>query len=197
MHRLYVGLGNPGKKYTMTRHNIGFMVLKEFGEHLGWEFKEKTQFHAWVTKGELQETTIHLLMPTTYMNESGQAVRRYMDYVKLDPKDLVVVVDDIALPYGELRLKSMGSAGGHNGLKSIEACLGTKHYARLRMGIGHHGPNDMADYVLDNFSSEERKTLPDFVQRGAQVLGQLVNETITHVMNKINTKPPTGDKLKT
>ena len=99
-------------------------------------------------------------MPTTYMNESGQAVRRYMDYIKLEPHDLVVVVDDIALPFGDLRLRSRGSAGGHNGLKSIETHLGTQHYARLRMGIGHHGEKDLADFVLDNFSGEEQKMLP-------------------------------------
>lgn len=189
MHRLYVGLGNPGKKYTMTRHNIGFMVIKEFGDCLEWSFKEKNQFHAWVTKGEIQGKVVHLLMPTTYMNESGQAVRRYMDYIKLDPQDLVVVVDDIALSYGELRLRSMGSAGGHNGLRSIETCLGTKDYARLRMGIGHHGPNNRADYVLDNFSVEERKALPEFVRRGSEVLKHLVDSSITHVMNKVNIKP--------
>lgn len=194
MHYLYVGLGNPGKKYAMTRHNIGFMVLQEFSESLGWVFKEKTQFQAWVTKGELQDKTIHLLMPTTYMNESGQAVRRYMEYNQLDPQNLLVVVDDIALPYNELRLKNMGSTGGHNGLRSIEACLETKNYARLRMGIGHHGPHDMADYVLDNFNSEERKILPDFVQRGSQVLRHLVDHSITYVMNKVNTKAPIGDK---
>ncbi len=188
MHRLFVGLGNPGKKYEGTRHNIGFMVLKELNAKLGWEFKEKKQFHAWIAKGELQEKIIHLLLPTTYMNETGLALRSYMDYVKLEPHDILVVVDDIALPFGELRLKSMGSSGGHNGLKSVEAYLGTQHYARLRMGIGHHGENNLADYVLDNFTSEEQIILPNFVQQGVNVLKQLMNESISHVMKTVNTK---------
>ncbi len=189
MHGLFVGLGNPGRKYEMTRHNIGFMVLKAMGAHLGWAFKEKQQWPAWVAEGKLQGKTIHLLMPATYMNESGVAVRRYMQELNLEPNDLVVVVDDIDLSYGEMRLRSSGSAGGHNGLKSIEACLGTQQYARLRMGIGHHGENDLADYVLDSFAGEERKSLPDYIQRGRQVLMQLVNESLSHVMKTVNTKP--------
>jgi PTH1 family peptidyl-tRNA hydrolase len=189
MHRLFVGLGNPGLKYAMTRHNIGFMVIKEWGSSLNWSFKEKTQFNAWVAKGEFQGKIIHLLMPTTYMNNSGQAVRSYMNYMNLVPDDLVVVVDDTAFAYGDLRLRSQGSSGGHNGLKSIEAHIGTKNYARLRMGIGHHGSNDMANYVLDLFSAEERKTLPEFVLKGEKVLKQLVDENITNVMNKVNIKP--------
>jgi peptidyl-tRNA hydrolase, PTH1 family len=190
MHHFFVGLGNPGLKYAMTRHNIGFMVLKEWGSSLKWDFREKSQFNAWVAKGECQGKTIHLLMPTTYMNNSGQAVRRYMDYANLVPHDLVVVVDDIALPFGELRLRSMGSAGGHNGLKSIEAHLGTRNYARLRMGIGHNGPDDLADYVLDSFDTDEKKALPGFISKGMEALRLLVDDNITQVMNKINTKPP-------
>jgi peptidyl-tRNA hydrolase, PTH1 family len=188
MQHLFVGLGNPGKKYERTRHNIGFMVLKELAASLGWDFKEKKPFHAWIAKGEVEGKTIHLLMPATYMNESGIAVCRYMEQTHLEPKDLLVVVDDIALPYGDMRLRSKGSAGGHNGLKSLEAYLGTQQYARLRMGVGHQGPMDLADYVLDNFSLEEQKTLSEYIQRGAQTLKQLMNESITHVMKTVNTK---------
>jgi PTH1 family peptidyl-tRNA hydrolase len=188
MHRLFVGLGNPGKKYEMTRHNIGFMVVKAMGTSLGWEFREKKYCQAWVAKGEFQGKTIHLMMPSTFMNESGLAVRRYMEDIKLEPHDLLVIVDDIALPYGELRLRSEGSAGGHNGLKSIEAHLGTRHYARLRIGIGHHGEVDLADYVLDKFTSDEQRTLPECVQRGTQVINQLVGQNITDVMKIVNTK---------
>jgi len=189
MQRLFVGLGNPGKKYEMTRHNIGFMVLKELGMNLGWDFKEKTQFNALVAKGEFKNTTIHLLMPTTYMNESGLAVCRYMDYVKLVPHNLIIVVDDVALPYGSFRIREQGSSGGHNGLKSIEARLGTQQYTRVRMGIGHQGAIDLADYVLDNFTKEEQATLSGFVQQGVQVLKQLVDESITQVMKTVNKQP--------
>lgn len=188
MHCLFVGLGNPGKKYVKTRHNIGFMVLNTIAEELNWVFKEKKYCHAWVAKGEFQKKAIHLLMPSTFMNESGQAVRRYMDEVSLEPHNLMVVVDDTALPYGELRLRSKGSSGGHNGLKSIEACLGTQNYARLRMGIGHQGPRNLADYVLEDFTIDEQKTLPDFVQRGTLAIKLLVDQNITHVMKTVNTK---------
>lgn len=187
--RLFVGLGNPGKKYEATRHNIGFLVLKSLAASLEWEFKEKSPFYAWVARGEYKGQSIHLLMPTTYMNESGLAVRRYMDYVKTEVQDLLVVVDDVALPYGELRLRSMGSSGGQNGLKSVEAHLGTQHYARLRMGIGHPGDHHMADFVLSGFTKEEQMILPQFIQSGANVLKQLVDESITHVMKTVNTKP--------
>lgn len=189
MHRLFVGLGNPGKKYELTRHNIGFMVLQELALNLGVQFKEKPQVQGWIAKTAWKETTIHLLMPTTYMNESGQAVRRYMDYVKLVPDNLVVIVDDVALPYGHMRLKTEGGAGGHNGLKSIEAYLGTQRYARLRMGIGYHGMGSLADYVLDNFTPEEQKVLPSYVKQAVDVLKQLVNESITEVMKTVNKQP--------
>lgn len=196
MH-LFVGLGNPGKKYAMTRHNIGFMVLKELATHLNWEFKEKTQFRAWLARGEFNGNAIHLLMPATYMNESGYAVRRYMDYAKIEISHLVVISDDIALPFGEIRLRSKGSSGGHNGLKSIETHLGTQQFARLRMGIGHHGISSLADYVLENFTKEEQTELLSYLPRGEQVLKQLMDKNITDVMKTVNTKPQNGANLKT
>ncbi|WP_166154195.1 aminoacyl-tRNA hydrolase [Neochlamydia sp. AcF84] len=189
MHRLFVGLGNPGKKYELTRHNIGFMVLQEWALNLGVPFKEKPQLQGWIAKTAWNETTIHLLMPTTYMNGSGQAVRRYMDYVKLVPDNLVVIVDDVALPYGHMRLRTEGGAGGHNGLKSIEAYLGTQRYTRLRMGIGDHGSGSLADYVLDNFTPEEQKVLPTYIKQAVDVLKQLMNESITEVMKTVNKQP--------
>ena len=190
MRQLFVGLGNPGKKYELTRHNIGYRVIQDWGSNLNLDFKQKSQFSAYVAKGHWQTTEIHLLLPTTYMNQSGQAVKKYMDYMNFKPEDLVVVVDDIAFPFGQLRLKSGGSAGGHNGLKSIEAHLSTKDYARLRMGIGHNGSEVLADYVLENFTSDEKKTLNSFLSDGIKVLELLVKDNITQVMSKVNTLKP-------
>lgn len=191
---VFVGLGNPGRKYQMTRHNIGFMVIQTLAKKQRWNFKEETRFNAYVTKGQMNDAQVHLLMPTTFMNNSGQAVRKYLDFYQIIPEKMVVVIDDVALPYGELRLKSMGSAGGHNGLKSIEAHLGTKHYPRLRMGIGKDPQPEetvresLADYVLSVFSQEELKQLDQFVERGANTLKRLTSDTITRVMNDVNTK---------
>jgi len=186
-----VGLGNPGKKYELTRHNIGFLVLNEWALKQGWSFKENKEFNAKVAKGVIGQNQVHLIMPQTYMNESGNAVRRYLDFYKIPPKHLLVISDDVALPYGQIRLRRMGSSGGHNGLKSIEAHIGTRHYDRMRMGIDRQLDGRMlADYVLDNFSPEELTGLADFVQRGVEIVERLMSEGIADVMNSINAKVP-------
>jgi PTH1 family peptidyl-tRNA hydrolase len=128
-------------------------------------------------------------LPTTYMNQSGVAVRKYLDFFKLDKKKVVIVVDDIAHLFGELRLKTMGSSGGHNGLKSIEAHLGIREYTRLKMGIGHPGEKVLSDYVLDPFNKEELEQLVTFIDRGVNVLERLVNEDVSEVMKSVNTTP--------
>lgn len=175
------GLGNPGKKYELTRHNLGYLVVQEIAAVHGWVFKDEAEFNAKVARGKILDDKIHLLLPTTYMNESGRAIKRYLDFYKLTTDQLIVVSDDIALPFKEIRFRLMGSSGGHNGLKSIEAHLGTRNYARLRMGIGSELNNrDLADFVLENFNTEELSELAKFVQRGAAVLKELTNEPITN-----------------
>jgi PTH1 family peptidyl-tRNA hydrolase len=186
---LIVGLGNPGPQYEWTRHNIGFLVVQEFAHRLGWSLKEDRRFHARVAKGVSENQTIHLLLPLTYMNLSGNAVRRYVDYFKIPLDRIIIVTDDIALAFGQLRLRPMGSAGGHNGLKSIEASLGTSHYKRLRMGIGHPGEKMLANYVLETFNHTEQKELPTFIDRGVEVLKRLLKESFSHVMTSVNTVP--------
>lgn len=172
----------------MTRHNMGYLVLQAFAHKMGWHLKEEKRLSAYVAKGLIEEKSVHLMLPTTYMNLSGVAVRRYLDFFKLEAPSVTVVVDDIALPFGQLRYKTMGSTGGHNGLKSIEAHLGTSHYHRLRMGIGEPGPHKLVDYVLDPFTQEELKHLETFVNRGVDVLQRLLRESVTQVMNTVNTK---------
>lgn len=192
--RVIAGLGNPGKKYALTRHNLGFMVVEELAKKHGMSFKEEKEFSAKVAKGILGDQQIHLLMPTTYMNESGRAIRRCLDFYKATPEELVVVADDVSIPYGEIRLRHMGSAGGHNGLKNTELHLGTQHYPRLRMGIGRPSieGQPLADYVLGNFTPEELDSLTDFVQRGVNILERLTRENITHVMGDSNTRKAVG-----
>lgn len=186
------GLGNPGKKYQLTRHNLGYLVVQEMAAIHGWSFKDETEFSAKVAKGRILDDKIHLLLPTTYMNESGRAIKRYLDFYKFTPDQLLIVSDDIALPFKEIRLRLMGSSGGHNGLKSIEAHLGTQKYARLRMGIGSELNNkDLADYVLENFTAEELSELAKFVHKGTAVLTEVVSRPIADGINHINLKDST------
>lgn len=183
---LFVGLGNPGRQYEMTRHNMGYLVIQAFAKRLGWSFKEDHRFNAMIVKGSVEGREVHLLLPLTYMNLSGQAVMRYMHYFKIPFDRLVVITDDVALAFGKLRLRGIGSAGGHNGLKSIESSLGTSHYKRLRMGIGHPGERVLADYVLEMFDPIERQCLPVFIDSGVEILQRLLKENFSHVMTSVN-----------
>lgn len=187
---LLVGLGNPGKKYEMTRHNIGFLTLEALASLQHWSFKEERKFEAKVARGLLGDLQLHLVMPQTYMNESGRAIRRYLDFFRMTPSQLVVVADDVDLPFGVIRLRKSGSAGGHNGLKSIQACLGTQNYARLRMGVGEklHPQQDLADHVLSPFLSAEIPALGAFIEQGVTALLRMPCEELSSIMNDVNKK---------
>lgn len=184
MHSLIVGLGNPGKKYEMTRHNIGFLVVERLAEMLGAQFVDMPKFESRVAEETVDGKKIHLVLPQTYMNESGRAVQKIVSYYKLPIDELIVVVDDMDLPFGHLRIRSLGSSGGHNGLKSIEAMLNTREYARLKIGIGRDV--EAIDHVLGRFSSEEKKALPECVKQAADVLKRLLVEDIQKVINGVN-----------
>jgi peptidyl-tRNA hydrolase, PTH1 family len=187
--RLFVGLGNPGTNYALTRHNMGYLVVQAYAELQGWRLKEEKSFQGMVVKGQVEDVMVHLLLPTTYMNESGQATRKYLDFFKITPSQIVVICDDVAIEFGEMRLRASGSNGGHNGLKSVEAHIGTRDYARLRMGIGQKHPlQNLADYVLDRFTKDELQKLPDMMQQGVEVVKRLLKEDITSVMHAVNTK---------
>ncbi|NGX57773.1 MAG: Peptidyl-tRNA hydrolase [Chlamydiae bacterium] len=189
-HKVFVGLGNFGKRYQKTRHNIGFMVTERLCDRHFWELKDVPRFKAKVAKGVMDDKTIHILEPATYMNASGQALKRYLDYFHLSSQDVCVVTDDIALSFGEMRLRAMGSSGGHNGLKSIEQHLGTRQYPRLRLGIAgeHHQQRALEDYVLDEFSRAEREQLPLLIESAVDVLERLVTQDIERVMKDVNTR---------
>jgi len=186
---IFVGLGNPGKEYEMTRHNIGNLVVQSLAQKRGMTFKDESRFQAQVSKGVVDGVKVHLVLPMTYMNESGQAVRRYIDFFKLSPKAVIVVSDDVDLPFGQMRIKESGSAGTHNGLKSVQKHLGTQDYSRLRMGIGSgHESQELSSHVLSRFNGDEAATLDSFVDGGVNVLMRITREEITSIMNDVNRK---------
>jgi len=185
-HFIFVGLGNPGLRYEMTRHNMGYLVVKAFAKQMQWQFKEEKRFNSLVVKAEYGGAIIHLLMPLTFMNLSGVALKSYLEFYKLPLEKVVVITDDFALPFGQMRLKTMGSSGGHNGLKNIEQQLGTNQYARLRMGISHPAGRNLADYVLETFNQEEQASLMSIVDLGRDILLRLIKEDISQVMNMVN-----------
>lgn len=172
----------------MTRHNMGYLMARAYAEWQQMPLKENKQLYGITAKGEILGTGMHVLLPTTYMNESGQAVRKYLDYYKLNVSDLLVVCDDVDLPFGQLRLREKGSPGGHNGLKSIERHLGTNNYARLKVGIGRSLAPDqiLSDYVLDKFNAEEQEQLPALLIRGTQGMQQLLTDSFANAMNVVN-----------
>ena len=182
--KLIAGLGNPGRKYAGTRHNVGFEVLDLLAtrHRLDWESAPSGAVMAkWRAAGVL------LAKPLTFMNLSGHAVGELLRYFKIDCPDLLVVVDDVNLELGRLRARAAGSAGGHNGLKSVIAQLGTEEFARVRMGVGR-GDNrrDLADHVLATFERDERPIVAEMVSRTADAVELFIAEGIGPVMNRFN-----------
>ncbi len=187
--KLIIGLGNPGREYEGTRHNAGFMVLERFATRHGLE-GPRQRFHAGTIDGNVTVDGVShkllLVQPLTYMNRSGQSVREAMDFYKVAVKDVLIVVDDIAFDCGDLRLKAMGSAGGHNGLKDIERALGTRAYARLRIGIDAPGRIPQVDYVLGKFTADQRDRLEPILDEGCKAIEAWLSFGIEKAMNLVN-----------
>lgn len=167
---LIVGLGNPGKSYERTRHNCGFLVLRALAKRWQVSFHLSPSVMGEVTEAVVEEKKVKLLMPQTYMNCSGLSVKRAQEKGGYSTDHILVIIDDVALPFGTLRLRKKGSSGGHKGLQSIEESLGTREYPRLRLGIGKPPEKELADYVLEEFSSEEEKKLPEVVQKACSII---------------------------
>lgn len=184
-----IGLGNPGAQYVMTRHNVGYMIAQALAKSLKLPFKEEGKFQALIAKGTEGQSKVHIVLPTTYMNLSGQAVRSYLDYLKLDNHSAIVITDDVSLPFGEMKLLASGGTGGHNGLKSIQSHLGSAVYKRLRVGIGANKELPLEAYVLSPFSAEEREKLPEVIEKGVQIILRLLTDEFADVMNSVNTRP--------
>jgi PTH1 family peptidyl-tRNA hydrolase len=167
MDFLIVGLGNPGMQYENTRHNIGFMVVEKLAARHSIAMKKEASFKGVLGKGKIGSSGCWLLKPTTFMNHSGDAVVLVQRYTKVQISNILVVSDDVALPYGKLRLREEGSSGGHNGLESVETRLGTQYYARLRVGVGDREEGDLEDHVLGKFQGEEFSNLPSLIEQAA------------------------------
>jgi len=183
--KLVVGLGNPGSKYDQTRHNVGFAVADELARRWSYE-KARRRFNGLLADGSIRGERVLLLEPTTYMNLSGQSVREASTFYKIGREDLLVVSDDMALPLGRIRLRAMGSAGGHNGLASIVRELGSEDWSRLRVGIGQVSGERMVGHVLGTFSAEERPVVEQAVRTATDAVECWVAEGIDAAMTKFN-----------
>jgi PTH1 family peptidyl-tRNA hydrolase len=185
MKYLIVGLGNIGTEYALTRHNIGFMVLDFMAKKA--EVTWQTERLADVTEIKHKGRTLHLIKPNTYMNLSGKAVNYWLQELKIPVENLLVVVDDLAIDHAVLRLRKKGSAGGHNGLTSIEECINTADYARLRFGIGNDYPKGkQADYVLSNFTDKQLEDLPFALEKCVEGIYTFAMMGIEKAMNVVN-----------
>jgi peptidyl-tRNA hydrolase, PTH1 family len=185
MKFLIAGLGNIGPEYELTRHNIGFLVLDRLADKLGATFKADR--FALAAEVKMAGRTIILIKPTTYMNLSGKAIRAWLGTEHLKPEQLLVITDDLALPYGKLRLRAKGSAGGHNGLKNIQLILETDLYARLRFGIGDtFSKGRQVDYVLGNFSAAEMTDITAHIDRAVEMILSFVTIGLENTMSKYN-----------
>lgn len=187
MKYLIVGLGNIGDEYRDTRHNIGFNVLDAFAKASNIVFKDGR--YGATADLSLKGRQLVLLKPSTYMNLSGNAVRYWMQQEKVPLENVLIVVDDLALPFGALRLKPKGSDAGHNGLKHIAATLGTENYARLRFGIGNNFPKGaQIDYVLGHFSKEEKQQMGERIDTACEIIKSFCLAGIAITMNQFNKK---------
>lgn len=187
MKYLIVGLGNIGDEYHETRHNIGFMVLDALAKASNIVFKDGR--YGATASLSLKGRQLILLKPSTYMNLSGNAVHYWMQQEKIPLENVLIVVDDLALPLGSLRLKGKGSDAGHNGLKHIAATLGTQNYARLKFGIGNNFPKGgQIDYVLGHFDEEEQKALPERIAIAGEIIKSFCLAGLNITMNQFNNK---------
>ena len=187
--KLIVGLGNPGKSYRDTPHNVGFAVIDALSERFDGVLKEQSKFEAEVAKVPYKGGQLMLAKPTTYMNNSGLSVSRMMRFFKIPLSDVILVVDDADLVLGQLRLRAKGSPGGHNGLKSIRECVGSDAYARVRFGIGRGATKQsLKSFVLKPFGAEDAELVSETVARAADAVLAIIDDGIESAMNDFNTR---------
>jgi PTH1 family peptidyl-tRNA hydrolase len=187
MSYLIVGLGNIGIEYADTRHNVGFTVLDALARASNISFT--TMRYGALTEYRFKGRTFMLLKPSTYMNLSGKAVNYWLKAENIPLENLLVIVDDLALPYGTLRLRKQGSDGGHNGLKDINLALGTQNYARLRIGIGSNfAKGDQIDYVLSGWEDDELKQMPEICEKAADIIRAFGLSGVDFAMNNFNSR---------
>ena len=183
---IIAGLGNPGKKYEDTRHNVGFKTIDVLADKLNIKVN-KIKFKGLVGEGRIAGEKVILLKPHTFMNNSGESIVEILNFYKLNPEDLMVVVDDIDIEFAQLKIKKNGSAGTHNGLKSIVNLTGSKDFARFKVGVGKkHSNEDLASFVLSNFPSKDRKHIEDAIDACADAIVEAVDSGIDKSMNSYN-----------
>ena len=187
--KLIVGLGNPGKEYDKTRHNVGFMVVDNYIEHINISDNEwKKKFNSLYLQTDIRGEKVIFMKPLTYMNLSGQAVKEVVDYFKIDISDILVVSDDLDLLVGNFKLREAGSSGGHNGLKNIALCLGTDKFKRLKVGISKNSSIDIKDYVLGKISRDDLDTLNGLFKELNNVIDDYFVLPFSDLMSKYNRK---------
>ena len=184
---MLVGLGNPGTKYERSRHNVGFRAIDLLCSTRRCR-ADRLRLKALTGFCELGGQKVLLVKPMTYMNLSGQAVRPLADYYKIPPEHILVIFDDVSLPVGKLRVRPDGSAGGHNGAKSLIAELGTQDFPRIRIGVGEkpHPDYDLADWVLSSFSAQEEKQLAPVLERAVEAAAAVIEDGVRQAMNRFN-----------
>ena len=185
--KIVVGLGNPGREYAATRHNLGFMVVDELARRLT-SGEQRNRFRSELVEAFDGQEKIVLLKPKTYMNLSGSAVREAVSWYRAPIDDLLIAVDDLDLPFGSIRLRARGGSGGHNGLKSIIAELGSDGFSRMRIGIGR-GTGHATRQVLSRFTADEERVLPDVLQAAADCVIEWERSGIINAMNRCNRAP--------
>lgn len=191
--KLIVGLGNPGPEYDNTRHNVGFVVLDRLARRHAPGAIARSRFHGATVDAQLGDEKVILLKPLTFMNRSGQAVAEAVGFFKLNPaEELLIIVDDVALPCGAIRIRADGSAGGHNGLADIEQKLGTAAYPRLRIGIDAPGQIPQKDYVLGRFRAEQLEALEPALEDATEAAVHWCKHGATSAMNRFNRKAGMG-----
>ena len=189
---IIVGLGNPTKEYDKTRHNVGFSVIDVLADRIGIDVSEK-KHRALCGKGMLEGQKVILAKPQTFMNLSGESVRAMVDFYKVSPYEVIIVYDDISLEPGQLRIRTKGSAGGHNGIKNIIAHLGTQEFPRIKVGVGEKPKYmDLADYVLSRFSKGEQELMDDAFREAADAVAMMISEGMDAAMNHFNAKKTRG-----
>ncbi len=186
---IIVGLGNPTREYTATRHNIGFDAITRIADDYNISLDMK-KHKAICGTGYIEGQKVILAQPQTYMNLSGESVRELVDFYKIDPtEELIVIYDDISLDVGQLRIRTKGSAGGHNGIKNIIAHLGTQEFPRIKVGVGDKPKDwDLADYVLGRFNNEEQPIIREALAHVSEACKSIITEDVTSAMNKYNKK---------
>ncbi len=185
MKYLIAGLGNPGDEYAHTRHNIGYDILDALASASGVSFQDKR--YGYISEFKFKSRIFHLLKPTTYVNRSGLAVHYYLKNLKIPLENLLVIADDLALPFGSLRLRARGGDAGHNGLNNIIQILGDQAFPRLRFGIGNDFPQGyQVDYVLGRWSDEEAQSLPERIKTAGDIIKAFGTIGIAHTMNEYN-----------